>query len=247
MISLAGVYRRAMGLHGDVEIRVTSLELMAYLYHKGCGPLMRGLLYAPRLGECHLPFFLGRHTTILFPHYLHAGENVAIGSDVSMQCLGREGVHLGNNVRLREHCSVIVTSILSEPGIGLRVGDNTYIGPGCILGAGGGITIGKNVTLGASVDLLAENHGFDDPARPMNQQGVTRRGIRIEDDCWLGNKVLVLDGVTIGRGSVIGAGAVVTKDVPPFSVAAGNPARVLRQRGDASREAQPGVREEATA
>jgi acetyltransferase-like isoleucine patch superfamily enzyme len=204
---------------------------MAYLYHKGFWPLLRGLFYAPRLRACGLPFFVGRHTTILFPRYLRVGKNVAIGSNVSMQCLGREGVRLGNNVRLREGCSVIVTSMLSEPGIGLHIGENTYIGPGCILGAGGGITIGKNVTVGASVDLLAENHAFDDPTHLINQQGVTRRGICIEDDCWLGNKVLVLDGVTIGRGSVIGAGAVVTRDIPPLSVAVGNPARVRRQRG----------------
>src|SRR5437588_13030649 len=106
MTSLAGVYRRAMGLHGDVEIRVTPSELMAYLDHKGFWPLLRGLLYAPHLRTCRLPFFVGRHATILFPRYLHVGKNVAIGSNVSMQCLGREGVHLGNNVRLREACSV---------------------------------------------------------------------------------------------------------------------------------------------
>lgn len=228
---IARAYRRFMGMRRDERLLLTHSQLISYLYHKGFWPLVRGVLYAPHLQACQLPFFLGRRTTILFPRYLAVGWNVAIGDDVSMQCLGQGGVRLGDNVRLRERCSVIVTSVLAEPGVGLCVGDGTYVGPGCILGAGGGITIGRNVIIGAGVDLLAENHRFDDPARPINQQGVSRRGISVEDDCWIGNKAMVLDGVTIGRGAVIGAGAVVTRDVPPLSVAAGSPARVLRQRG----------------
>ncbi|MCX7595635.1 MAG: acyltransferase, partial [Fischerella sp.] len=62
------------------------------------------------------------------------------------------------------------------------------------------------------------------------EQGVTCKGIIIEDDCWLGHGVTVLDGVTIGKGSVIGAGAVVTKDIPPYSVAVGIPAKVVKSR-----------------
>jgi acetyltransferase-like isoleucine patch superfamily enzyme len=231
VIDLATLYRRLMRMPQDTTVRVAPTELFMYLYHKGFWSVVRGTLFAPRLRSCHLPFFLGRRTSILFPRYLRVGRNVAIGRDVSMQCLGRRGVRLDDNVRVREGCSVIVTSILSEPGIGLHIGCNTYIGPGCILGAGGGIVIGRNVTLGAHVDVLAENHQFDDLTRPINEQGVCRRGIRIEDDCWIGNRAIVLDGVTVGRGSVIGAGAIVTRDLPPFSVAAGNPARVLRQRG----------------
>ena len=105
------------------------------------------------------------------------------------------------------------------------------------------------MTVGAHVDILAENHNFDDPELPINQQGVKRRGVVIGEDCWIGNRATVLDGVRIGRGSVIGAAAVVTGDIPEFSVAVGSPARVLRDRryrGPLVERDEPGHRGEET-
>ncbi len=78
--------------------------------------------------------------------------------------------------------------------------------------------------------MYANSHNFSDPNIPINQQGLTCKGILIEDDCWLGTGVRVLDGVTIGRGSIVGAGAVVTKSLPPYSIAVGVPARVIDRR-----------------
>jgi len=229
------LYTRLMGIDRAKLVRAADaappLPLVAYYaYHKGFWAYLRGLTLRPRLRACAGRFFLGRQTRILFPDYLSVGRNVAIGDYVYMTCYGRRGITLGNNVRLREFGWVQVTSHLTNPGEGLIVGDNTYIGPHCLLGAGGLITIGRDVALGAYVQLLAENHNFADPALAINEQGVTRRGITIEDGCWLGNSVIVLDGVRIGARSVIGAGAVVTRDVPPDSVAVGNPARVVKTR-----------------
>jgi galactoside O-acetyltransferase len=94
----------------------------------------------------------------------------------------------------------------------VRIGDNCIFAALCYLVAGG-------------------NHDFSRIDIPIIQQpSVSRGGIRIEPDVWLGARVTVLDGVTIGRGSVVGAGAVVTRDLPPYSVAAGVPAKVLRTR-----------------
>jgi acetyltransferase-like isoleucine patch superfamily enzyme len=112
--------------------------------------------------------------------------------------------------------------------VGCTIGRNTYIGPHCVIGAGGGIRIGEDVVIGAYVNLLAENHNFDQTDKLISQQGVNRSGIIIERNAWVGNMAIILDGVTIGEGSVVGAGALVTKDVPPFSVAVGNPARVIK-------------------
>ena len=78
--------------------------------------------------------------------------------------------------------------------------------------------------------LIAENHVADDPERPIKVQGVSRESILIEDDVWLGAGVIVVAGVTIGRGSAVAAGCVVTHDVPPFALVAGVPARVVRSR-----------------
>jgi acetyltransferase-like isoleucine patch superfamily enzyme len=87
--------------------------------------------------------------------------------------------------------------------------------------------------IGAGVELLAENHSFEDSEIPIQDQGVTRKGIHIEDDVWIGNRVIVLDGIHVGRGAVIGAGSVVTKDVPINAVVVGNPARIVRYRESA--------------
>ena len=205
-------------------------DVLYYGYRRGFWPLWRGLLFGRRLRRCAGRFFLGRHTNILFPSHLSVGRNVAIGDYVFMNCIGRRGVSLGSNVRIREFGWVQVTSQLTDPGEGLVIGDGTYVGPHCILGAGGGITMGRDVTLGAYVQLLAENHVFTDPCLLANEQGVSRRGIVIEDGCWLGNGVIVLDGVRIGERAVIGAGSVVTKSVLAAAVAVGNPACVIRER-----------------
>jgi acetyltransferase-like isoleucine patch superfamily enzyme len=79
------------------------------------------------------------------------------------------------------------------------------------------------------VQILAVNHVFDDPARPFVEQGITAEGIAIEDDVWIGAGAIVTDGVRIGQGAVVAAGAVVTEDVPPHTVVAGVPARVVRE------------------
>ena len=231
------LYRRMMGVdpeklsRADQTSDVPGLrDVLYYGYRLGFWPFLRGLLFQARLRSCGDRFFLGRHTNILFPSHLSVGRNVAIGDFAFMSCIGRRGVSLGSNVRIREFSLVQVTSQLTNPGEGLLVGDATYIGPHCILGAGGGITMGRDVTLGAYVQLLAENHTFADPGVPVSDQGVSRQGIIIEDGCWLGNSVIVLDGVRIGERTVIGAGSVVTKSIPAEAVAAGNPARVIRER-----------------
>ena len=80
------------------------------------------------------------------------------------------------------------------------------------------------------VSLFAENHNFSDPTLPMKDQGVTVSFVTIEDDCWIASNSTILAGVTIGTGSVVAAGSVVTKDVPPYSVVAGSPAVVIKSR-----------------
>ena len=123
------------------------------------------------------------------------------------------------------------------------VGDNSNIGAYCYIGCAGLIRIGSNVMMSPRVSLYAENHNSSDIGRPMKEQGVTREPIVIENDCWIASHAVVLAGVTIGRGSIVAAGSVVTSDVPPFSVVAGAPARVIRSRLPASDGAPRGLGE----
>ncbi len=234
---LASLAAREQGLDEVRDPQVGLRDLVGYVWRRGALPVLRGYLHRWRFRACGARFRLGRHVRIEFPRYITLGRSVSLGDFAFVSGLSRDGIHLGDHVRLREHVWVQATSTLDDLGVGLRVGERTYIGPRCVLGAGGGIVIGHRVTLGAAVHVLAENHVFDDPDRPIQAQGVTRRGVVIEDDVWIGNGAIVLDGVRIGRGAVIGAGAVVTRDVPAGAIAVGNPARVVGARGE--RRARP--------
>lgn len=113
----------------------------------------------------------------------------------------------------------------------LTIGDNSGIGVNCLVG--GSVVIGNNVMMGPECIFYALNHAYDRIDIPMNQQGFQEpRPARVGDDVWFGTRVIVLPGVTIGSHCIIGAGAVVTKDVPDYAVVGGNPARILRMRNE---------------
>jgi acetyltransferase-like isoleucine patch superfamily enzyme len=120
------------------------------------------------------------------------------------------------------------------------MGDNCTLNPFCIILGYGGVTIGNNVRIAAGTSIVAFNHVMDDPDAPILSQGNKCLGIVIEDDVWIGTGVRVLDGVRIGRGAVVGAGSVVTRDIPPETVAFGVPARAIRSRRPISLEAKAG-------
>lgn len=111
----------------------------------------------------------------------------------------------------------------------IRIGDRSGIGINARLD--GPVTIGKDVMMGPEVMVYAHGHAFGDLDKPMIEQGFSEaREVVIEDNVWIGARAVLLPGVRIGTGSVIGASAVVTKSVPPFSVVAGNPARIVKTR-----------------
>lgn len=97
---------------------------------------------------------------------------------------------------------------------GLTIGENSSIGPDAYVGCAGKITIGKNVMFVPKCSLFAENHNFSDTSVSIKNQGVNQKGITVEDNFWIGSNCIILDGVTVGEGSIIGAGTLVTKDVP---------------------------------
>jgi maltose O-acetyltransferase len=114
----------------------------------------------------------------------------------------------------------------------IQIGDNSGIGINARLNTSGGIIIGKDVMMGPDVVILTMDHEFSDVTRPMREQGYkTPLPVIIDDDVWIGTRVIILPGIRIGKGSIIGAGAVVTKDIPPFTIVGGNPAKVIKKRG----------------
>lgn len=122
-----------------------------------------------------------------------------------------------------------------EQGVRFGSGQNIEIGNWSGLGrnglVSGRVRIGDYVMIGPEVMLLARSHRFDRTDIPMSQQGEREmRPIEIRDDVWIGARALILPGVKIGEGAIVGAGAVVTKDVPAFAIVGGNPAKVLKWR-----------------
>lgn len=113
-------------------------------------------------------------------------------------------------------------------GVGaVYVGNNSRIGIGNVII--GPVTIGNNVILAQNIVMSGLNHNYTNVDIPIYLQGETVATITIEDDCWIGANAVITAGVTIGKHSVVGGGAVVTKDIPPYSIAIGNPAKVIKQ------------------
>ncbi len=110
------------------------------------------------------------------------------------------------------------------------IGDDTWIGQGVFFHSAGGVTIGRRVGVGPHVKILTSFHDEAGRDVPILESPLTFEAVVVEDDCDLGVGALLLPGVRVGRGAQVGAGAVVTRDVPPYAVVAGNPARVLRMR-----------------
>lgn len=195
------------------------------------GFFVRGLLHRPFLGRAKGLVLIGKNVSIRYAGYLVAGKDLIIEDNVELNCLSNRGLHLGDRVTIGKHAIIRPSNIYGgDIGEGLKIGNNSNIGPFAYIGCSGFIEIGDNVMISPRVSIFAENHDFDNPNIIMKEQGVTKKFVKIEDDCWIAANSIILAGVTIGKGSVIAAGSVVTKDVPPYSVVAGVPAEIIKSR-----------------
>jgi len=141
------------------------------------------------------------------------------------------GIEIGDKTLVMHGSVLHVYNFRSLPHSGIWVGEGSLIGEYNVIRGQGGVRIGNRVYTSPMVQIIAVNHVFDDPNRPMVEQGITAEGIVIEDDVWIGSGAVITDGVTVGKGAVVAAGAVVTKDVPAHTVVGGVPARVIREIG----------------
>ncbi|MFY0687748.1 MAG: acyltransferase [Cyclobacteriaceae bacterium] len=175
--------------------------------------------------------FVGPSVKLMHTNKLLVGKDFLIEQGAEINCQSKEGMIFGDRVSIGAFAIIRPTNNYGgEVGDGLFVGDGSNIGPYSYVGCSGKISIGRNVMISPRVGLYAENHEFDSIDVPMKEQGVSKEFIVIEDDCWIASNTIVLAGVTIGKGSVVAAGSVVTKDVPQYSIVAGNPAKVIKNR-----------------
>jgi acetyltransferase-like isoleucine patch superfamily enzyme len=150
------------------------------------------------------------------------GFRVAV--DSGAERVGR-GVRIGNNCGISDGCVFVTDDYL--PGSGIVVGDNCHFNRGCYVSGSGGVDIGRDCLFGPYVTILSGGHNYADTDRPIVDQGLSLKSVRIENDVWVGARAVIMPGIAIGTGAVIGAGSVVTRSVSPFSVVAGNPAKEI--------------------
>jgi len=169
-----------------------------------------------------------RGVRIRFADQVRLGRGVYLDEGVYLHaCPG--GIEIGENTLVMHHAELHVYNFRGLPQAGIRIGRDSLVGEFNVLRGQGGIRIGDRVYTSPLVQLAAVNHVFSDPTRPFVEQGITAQGIVVEDDVWIGAGAIVTDGVRIGQGAVVAAGAVVTRDVPPHTVVAGVPARVVKE------------------
>ena len=187
----------------------------------------RAKAYRTVLGGIGKSCFIERNVRLLVPRRIYLGNRVMIGERCFLDANTPQGrIVLQDDVWLSQGCYIVV-------GHGeVIVNDLSYIGHRCLLYGTGGIQIGREVLLANDVQLICGNHTFSRRDLPIRAQPPIERPIVIEDDVWLGASVIVLGGVTVGKGSVVGAGAVVTHSIPPYSIARGVPAKVVGTRGE---------------
>ena len=158
---------------------------------------------------------------LLAPLYQHRGKHALIHRSVRMDTPPYRKFYLGDY-------SVVESFACINNAVGdVIIGDHTRIGlHNTIIGP---VTIGSHVNLAQGITITALNHNFSDAEKRIDEQGVNTTPVVIEDDIWIGANAVILPGVTIGQHSVVAAGAIVTKDVPPHSLVAGVPAKVIKQ------------------
>ena len=192
--------------------------------------MVRGRLLIRGKGQIAKDVFIGKKVKLLEKDKISIGEKTKIHDHVKIDALSREGVRIGHHAVIGEGTSIECTGSLEYVGKGVKIGNNTTFGAGCFFGAAGGIEIGDDVVAGQYVRFHSENHNYEDPDVLIREQGVTHKGIKIGNNCWIGAGAVFLDGAELGDGCVVGANAVVTKKFENDSVIGGIPARVIRSR-----------------
>ena len=208
--------------------KVSTPMLLSFCLQQ-CMALVRGC-FVLFYGKNPKWMLCGKRVSMYYINKIKWGRLVKIGNDVQFSAMGTEGIRLGNHVSIGAFSRVIVATTLNEPGQFIRIGNNVGIGEFAYLGGAGGLEIGDDCIAGQYLSCHPENHLYSDTDTPIRLQGVSRKGIRIGRNCWLGSKVTLLDGVILGDGCVVAAGAVVTKSFPANSVIAGVPAKAIASR-----------------
>jgi acetyltransferase-like isoleucine patch superfamily enzyme len=223
---------RGLGKKGySIDDSLGSKDIIIILWAKfWCA--VRGLLIKIWLKKSGGILFLGKGCKIKHAHKISMGRTVTIGDYVEINALSKNGVTIGSNVTILKNTIIECTGVIKEIGEGLTIGNNVGISQNCFIQVRGYVEIGSNVMFGPYVSIFSENHGYHDTNTPMIEQKTARIGVKLNDDIWIGSGAKILDGVILGKGCIVAAGAVVTKSFPEYSIIGGVPAKLLSTRRD---------------
>ena len=224
----AGKYRElVVGRPGLAALVGYELVMLLSSWVPGAlGLVLRRFFYPMLLGECGRKPVFGHNVVLRHPHKIRLGDRVIIDDNCMLDAKGSSntGISLGDGVFLGRN------TILSCKNGDIELADGVNIGFNSQIASGSSVRVGKDGLLAAYCYLIGGGHESADPNQPIQEQRAVSHGVELGDNVWLGAGVKVLDGVTIGADCIVGAGAVVSSDVPERSVAAGIPARVIRER-----------------
>ncbi len=168
------------------------------------------------------------------------GKNSIIYPSVEIFMMNKQadkrGVYIGDNCCIYPRNRLVLGDMEANPNANIIIGDNVLINAGGYLSGEGELIIHDHVLIGPNVCIISAGHACHDPGCLIQKQGLTYGRIVIGKDVWVGGGAVVLQGVSIGEGAVIGAGSVVSRDIPPYAIFVGNPARFMRYRGGKSRK-----------
>lgn len=205
-----------------------STRYLFCMYKKYLFQLIRGYRVMPFLKKHGRSLFIGTHTKLYLKKSISFGTGVKIGNYCKIDALSREGVQFGNNSGIGDYSVIECTGSIVNIGKGIKIGNQTNFGSNCFFGAAGGIEVGDDVIGGQNIRFHSEEHNFTNKDILIREQGVSHKGIKIGNNCWIGAGAVVLDGCCIGNSCIIAANAVLKGKFPDYSVIAGVPAKVIK-------------------
>ncbi len=225
LLSIRAVTGRNVAVSGAVPGHI----FLGYLLRQALD-LTRGVVSQLLSGRRPRLMFLASGAQVSGLSQMQYGTRLRLGQRSRLECWSAGGIHIGRDFSLGEH-SYISNGFNPFSNIGtVTIGSNVGIGGHSFICCPSSVRIGDNTITGQYLSIHPENHIYADPNVPIRLQGTHSLGVSIGADCWIGAKVTVLDGVSIGDGSVIAAGAVVTQSFPARSIIGGVPARVIGNR-----------------
>ena len=227
--SIERIVRRAKNPNFRFDPNLPTSMLLSLIANQ-CASRLRGFKLILR-GRLVKGLQLGAHVQLKNFSQIELGAGIKLSDYVALDGMGVGNITLGDGCSIGSYSRIIISTSYSNLGEFITFGSNVAIGDFSYIGGAAGVSIGQGTIVGQYLSIHPENHVFESTEIPIRFQGVTRQGVEVGENVWIGSKVTILDGAKVGNGAIICAGAVLTAgDYPPGAVIGGCPAKIIRLR-----------------